>query len=97
MSRISYVDQDCKSVLNRVQGMPFKWSINPYTGCAHACRYCYARAFYLQAERGTAADFDRLIYGKRNAPATLRQELARRSWKRKLVVVGAATDRAPVL
>src|SRR3972149_11399272 len=29
-----------KSVLNRVQGMPFKWSINPYRGCAHACVYC---------------------------------------------------------
>ncbi|MFZ5813715.1 MAG: radical SAM protein [Bacillota bacterium] len=92
MSRLTYIEQPCKSVLNRVEGMPFKWSINPYTGCAHACRYCYARAFYMKADRGTAEEFDRQIYVKVNAPEVLRTELARRSWKRELVVVGAATD-----
>jgi DNA repair photolyase len=94
LSRITYVDAPCKSVLNRVKGkgLPFNWSINPYTGCSHACTYCYARAFYLQAERGSAAEFDSLIYVKSNAPAVLRTELARRSWKREMVVVGAATD-----
>ncbi|MFZ5823654.1 MAG: radical SAM protein [Bacillota bacterium] len=92
MSRLTYVEQPCKSVLNRVEGMPFKWSINPYSGCAHACRYCYARAFYTKADKGAAADFDRVIYVKGNGPEVLRRELARRSWKRELVVVGAATD-----
>ncbi|HTQ69559.1 MAG TPA: hypothetical protein VMI13_12800 [Solirubrobacteraceae bacterium] len=32
-----------KSVLNRVpekSRMPFRWSINVYRGCTHACRYC---------------------------------------------------------
>lgn len=29
-----------KSVLNRVKGMPFKWSINPYRGCVHGCVFC---------------------------------------------------------
>jgi DNA repair photolyase len=92
VGRITYVDAPCKTVLNRVQDMPFKWSINPYTGCAHACRYCYARAFYLKAERGAPADFDRLIYVKGNAPEVLRSEVCRRSWKREVVMVGAATD-----
>ena len=35
-----------KSVLNRVPGksrMPFRWTINPYRGCSHACVYCFAR------------------------------------------------------
>lgn len=94
MNRVTYVDAPCKSVLNRVngKGLPFNWSINPYTGCSHACTYCYARRFYTQAERGSAAEFDSLIYVKSNAPEVLRIELARRSWKREMVVVGAATD-----
>jgi DNA repair photolyase len=34
-----------KSVLNRVPGqsrMPFEWTVNPYRGCSHGCRYCLA-------------------------------------------------------
>jgi len=38
--QVEWVEIQVKSVLNRVQGMPFKWSINPYRGCAHACVYC---------------------------------------------------------
>ncbi len=92
VARITYVDAPCKSVLNRVEGMPFHWSINPYTGCAHACRYCYARAFYTRSEKGSAADFDSVVYVKSNAPEVLRGEVMKRSWKREMVVVGAATD-----
>ena len=32
-----------KSALNRVperSRMPFRWTINPYRGCSHACVYC---------------------------------------------------------
>ncbi len=32
-----------KSILNRVpeaSQVPFRWTINPYRGCSHACRYC---------------------------------------------------------
>lgn len=39
MARPRYVEIVCRSALNRVQGMPFKWSLNPYAGCVHACRY----------------------------------------------------------
>lgn len=96
MSRLTYIEQPCKSVLNRVEGMSFKWSINPFTGCSHACTYCYARGFNLKAERGSAADFDRVIYVKQNAPAVLRQELAKRSWKREGAADPAGPGTAPV-
>ena len=36
-----------KSALNRVperSRMPFRWTINPYRGCSHACAYCLSRA-----------------------------------------------------
>lgn len=92
LPRLTYIEESCKTVLNRVKGMPFNWSINPYAGCSHACRYCYARAFYMLADRGGPADFDRVIYVKRNAPEVLRTELARRSWKREKVLIGASTD-----
>ena len=31
------------SALNPVRNMPFRWALNPYRGCSHACKYCYAR------------------------------------------------------
>ncbi len=38
--QVEWVEVEAKSVLNRVQGMPFRWSINPYRGCEHDCLYC---------------------------------------------------------
>src|SRR5437899_3762802 len=40
LPQVEWVEIQVKSVLNRVQGMPFKWSINPYRGCQHQCVFC---------------------------------------------------------
>ena len=36
MPKVEYIPIECKHALNRVQGMPIKWSVNPYSGCSHA-------------------------------------------------------------
>lgn len=92
VSRITYIEQPCKAALNRVEGMPFKWALNPYRGCAHACRYCYARITHTYLDLNAGDDFDNRIFVKVNLPAVLRRELRSPSWRRELVAVGTATD-----
>jgi hypothetical protein len=51
MMRAEYREEPCRSALNRVAGMPFNWSLNPYMGCAHRCTFCYVRGFEKRADR----------------------------------------------
>jgi DNA repair photolyase len=39
--RAEYRLEPCRSALNSVRGMPFRWSLNPYMGCVHRCTFCY--------------------------------------------------------
>ncbi len=90
--RVEYREEPCKAALNRVKGMPFEWSLNPYMGCAHRCTFCYVRAFELRAERPSGDEYGRSIRVKINVAEVLRHELARRTWKHDDVAIGAATD-----
>jgi DNA repair photolyase len=87
-----YRIEPCKSALNPVRGMPFKWSLNPYMGCAHQCTFCYVRHFELRADRPSDDRYGRSIRVKTNVADVLSRELARTSWRREEVVLGAATD-----
>src|SRR5581483_10896723 len=69
----------CKTLLNRVRPpMPFRWSINPYRGCAHACAYCYARPSHITFDMDGRSDFEGHIFAKINAAEVVRNELRRR-------------------
>jgi DNA repair photolyase len=84
-----------KSALNRVpkaSQMPFRWTINPYRGCSHACIYCFARPTHTYLDLGAGRDFEKEIVVKVNLPEVLRTELARPSWKREHVAMGTNTD-----
>ncbi len=84
-----------RSVLNRVPGrsrMPFRWTINPYRGCSHACTYCFARPTHRYLGFDAGRDFEREIVVKVNAPEVLRVELARPSWKGEHIALGTNTD-----
>ena len=92
MSAAEYRLEPCRSALNHVTGMPFHWSLNPYMGCAHRCTFCYVRAFERRADRPSDDRYGRSIRVKTNVVEVLRSELARPSWTRETVAVGAATD-----
>ena len=89
---VEYREEPCRSALNRVRGMPFAWSLNPYMGCAHQCTFCYVRAFERRADRPSDSRYGRSIRVKINVAEVLRAELARPSWRGEGVAVGAATD-----
>jgi DNA repair photolyase len=90
--RVEYREEPCRTALNRVGNMPFKWSLNPYMGCAHRCTFCYVRGFERRADRPSGEAYGRSVRVKVNVADVLRRELACRSWKREVVAVGAATD-----
>jgi DNA repair photolyase len=90
--KAEYREEPCRSALNRVRGMSFKWSLNPYMGCVHQCTFCYVRAFEKRADRPFDDRYGSSIRVKVNVVETLEQELARPSWRGEGVAVGAATD-----
>jgi DNA repair photolyase len=90
--RVDYREEPCRSALNRVKGMAFGWSLNPYMGCVHRCTFCYVRAFERRAERPSDDRYGTSIRVKVNVVDVLRKELARPSWEGESVAVGAATD-----
>ncbi len=90
--RTEYREEPCSSALNRVQGMGFGWSLNPYMGCVHRCTFCYVRAFEQRADRPSDDRYGTSIRVKTNVAEVLRRELARPSWQREVVAIGAATD-----
>src|SRR5437660_6754857 len=90
-----FYEVKARSVLNRVpekSRMPFRWTINPYRGCSHACRYCFARPTHEYLGFNAGRDFEREIVVKVNAPEVARAELNRPSWKKEHVALGTNTD-----
>lgn len=90
-----FYEVHARSVLNHVperSRMPFRWTVNPYRGCSHACVYCFARPTHKYLDFDAGRDFEREIVVKVNAPEVLRVELARASWRREHVALGTNTD-----
>ena len=84
-----------RSAINEVpkrSRMPFRYTINPYRGCSHACVYCFARPSHTYLDFNAREDFEREIVVKVNVPELLRAELARASWKGDHVALGTNTD-----
>ena len=87
-------EEEARSIIaeNDSPDVGFRYSVNPYRGCFHACAYCYARPTHQYLGWGAGTDFDRKIVAKVNAPELLRRELSRKSWKGDTIVFSGVTD-----
>jgi DNA repair photolyase/drug/metabolite transporter (DMT)-like permease len=72
--------------------LPFRWTINAYRGCSHACTYCFARPTHAYLGLGTGEDFERKIVVKLNAVERVRTELRSRRWQGEPIAMGTNTD-----
>ncbi|MBS4729381.1 Rv2578c family radical SAM protein [Mycobacterium sp. SM1] len=92
---ITFHEVLCKSALNKVPNaaaLPFRYTVNPYRGCSHACRYCFARPSHEYLEFDCGVGFDTQIIVKTNVAEVLRRELRAPSWQRDTVALGTNTD-----
>lgn len=92
---IRFMEVRAKSALNRVPAasrVPFRWTVNPYRGCTHACVYCFARPTHEYLGLGAGRDFEREVIVKVNVPEVLTAELGRSTWRHEHVAMGTNTD-----
>ncbi len=75
----------CKTALSPSKLPGLDYSLNPYVGCSHSCRYCYVpNVLHVEREKWNE------VYAKVNIPTVLQKELRR---KRKGVVgISTVTD-----
>ncbi len=92
---ITFHEVLCKSALNKIPAasmLPFRYTVNGYRGCSHACRYCFARPTHEYLDFDAGRDFDSQVVVKTNVADVLRRELRRASWTRETVALGTNTD-----
>ena len=92
--RLEISEDHAASILseNDSPDIPFRWGVNPYRGCTHACAYCYARAFHEYLGFGAGTDFERRIVIKPSAPALLESAFRAPSWTGEVVAFSGVTD-----
>src|SRR6185295_8852655 len=94
LAQLEIHEERSKSILseNDSPDLSFRYSLNPYRGCQHACAYCYARPSHQYWGFGAGTDFEREIVVKVNAPELLRAELSHRNWQRESITFSGNTD-----
>jgi DNA repair photolyase len=87
-------EEDARSIVaeNDSPDVPFRFSVNPYRGCQHACAYCYARPTHQYLGFGAGTDFDSRIVVKRNAAELLRREIRRKAVRGEWLAFSGVTD-----
>ena len=92
---MTFYEVHARSIINQVpkaSRMAFRWTINPYRGCGHACVYCFARNTHTYLDLDAGQDFDSKVVVKVNAPELARRELAAPRWAGEHVAMGTNVD-----
>ncbi|HEX2241244.1 MAG TPA: radical SAM protein [Actinomycetota bacterium] len=91
---IEFIEVEAKTIINHVPGsyLPFNYTINPYRGCSHACKFCFARSTHMYMDMNAGRDFETKIVVKVNAAQLLPKELRAKKWKGDHIAMGTATD-----
>lgn len=80
-----------KSILTKSNLDKFDYVINPYTGCAFACAYCYAN-FMSRFVNEKSSDWGKFVYAKINAVEVLDSQLAKMKNTDKSIFISSVTD-----
>jgi DNA repair photolyase len=93
-AKLQMFEDTTREILSRNESpdLPFRWSLNPYRGCFHACVYCYARPTHEYWGFGAGSDFESKIIVKRDAPTLLRRVFQKPSWRGELILFSGNTD-----
>jgi len=92
---MTFYEVRARTIINQVppaSRMAFRWTINPYRGCAHACVYCFARNTHTYLDLDAGHDFDSKVVVKVNAAELARAELAAPRWRGEHVAMGTNVD-----
>jgi len=89
-----FINDHSKSILSKNDSpdLSFMYSINPYRGCEHGCIYCYARPTHEYLGFSSGLDFETKIMIKKNAPALLEKEFAKKSYQPQVIILSGNTD-----
>lgn len=84
------IPMECKSACSRVKGrFPYHWDLNVYRGCAHDCKYCFARYSHAYLEE---KDFAGRVFVKTNIAEMLEKQLRSPRWDGAVINLGGVTD-----
>jgi DNA repair photolyase len=92
---LEFLHVNAKRIINEVPSashLPFRWTVNAYRGCSHACRYCFARPTHEYLGLDIGRDFDTKLVVKVNAVERLRAELKGKRWAGHHIAMGTNTD-----
>ncbi|MBA3653731.1 MAG: radical SAM protein [Actinobacteria bacterium] len=92
---LEFLHVNARRIINEVPNvsrMPFRYTINAYRGCSHACAYCFARPTHAYLDLDIGRDFDTKIVVKVNAVERLRAELRPKRWGGHHIAMGTNTD-----